>query len=417
MAFEDKKLKLKITDLNDDCLIEIVKNLNSNDLISLYQANSRFTNAIEIVVPKITFKIEINADLEKTEKFSKKFGDRIKILYVENENGLVKLIKYFNGGNVKSCELVRLHGVIDEEFIEQNFVFFKMLQSLKLVGLFIVSSVYEKLFDVIAEIKTLTLIRVKFSFLLTNADVLTKIISFRHLKILEMNACTFGHGRDYFALPAGTSTTVNELKLGLEWLDMSILNHFPNVNSLNLILPWFIFNYEPLNMSNLKTLSLSCGEGIHLPELIFSTFAECNSLERLDLEVQNWNVFACVFRNILEIGNLKELNLNIRRSSFINLMDIVHNFKQFQSFSIRGPDMINEEILCQLIQLLPDLDFVCVAASAPYQSLYDRLADIRKNQSSRHILYVEVLNYHDRRAAPVFIQDNKWVKMRVLNGN
>lgn len=149
---------------------------------------------------------------------------------------------------------------------------------------------------------------------------------------------------------------------------------------------------------------------------LLNTLAECNNLDRLDLEVGDWDNFDSL-TIVLKITNLKQLNLRMcgasgkRNDLQENIIDIANNLKQLQRFSIQIPNAINQEVLCEFVQLLPEFNFLGVATSSFYDGFYDRLADIRMNQNSRTILNVEGPG-----TSGSFIQHNNWVKMSRIIG-
>lgn len=131
-----------------------------------------------------------------------------------------------------------------------------------------------------------------------------------------MDRCQLDTAFDLSTLPV--STSVNELNLDLNGLqrDLSILNHFPNVQSLKLFrVPIMPFSYNPLNIKRLKTFSFrsrDMADSIYF-DPVFNILAECNNLNRLNLEVIDWDDFVS-FRNVLKITNLKQLQIRFFRA-------------------------------------------------------------------------------------------------------
>lgn len=141
---------IKITDLNTQCLIEIFKYLQVEDLCSLSQLHSTFRHAIGFVVRKrkCTFRFSAKEDAipfcYRTGEFLKLYGDKIEDLYFALIGWFGKpfylllrmhlevLIKsHCTRGNLKQFSLYDFH--LRPKFIEDHPQFFKSLHSISMI--------------------------------------------------------------------------------------------------------------------------------------------------------------------------------------------------------------------------------------------------------------------------------------------
>lgn len=407
---EDEK-KLKIVDLNDDCLIEVTKHLNSKDLMALFEAHDRFHTAIGSVVSHRCIVVETDSDLEIADKFFKKFGAKMRTLRISNATALRQLMKYLNGGQIENCELESVFSAGDPWFAEENLTFFTTLEVLKLSRIDFTRSDYEQIFNVITQVRTLDLNTVYFAEEVTIIDVLTKIRSFNRLRTFSLIRCGFEIEGNRGLLPA--NTTIEELTWGPHSLEFAILNHFPNVRSLRIEFLNETFEYEPLEMDNLKKLSLSYFNEESLIDSLLSTLAQSNGLDCLELEIFSDEKLPDILKSVAEMTNLKELCLELRVEYAVDITEFARNLKQLRQFSFQSQGHVEEAKVCEFVQLVPGLKSFRVARMSCDGSIFVKLSEIRKNQNSRDILEVEILNsMHD---GPVSKLRNNYVKMKMFN--
>lgn len=408
---EEEKL-LKIIDLNDDCLIEISRYLNSKDLMALSEANSRFHSVIQSVVPHVCIDVNQNVNLEGAGKFFKKFGDEMKILRISNATALEQLVEYLNGGQIENRELCYVTTVLNEEFIEENLTFFTSLKVFKLNYIKFTRHCYEKIFNSITEVRELHLDKVVFCDEIELNDILTKMHSFRRLKAFGLLFCRVNTGVDCGLLPI--NTTIEELTLKQQGLNFTILNHFPNVRSLNARYLNETFDYKSFNMNNLRELSLCYGGDNEEPLVrsLLSTLAQSNGLDCLELVA-----FTCaefpeqILQSVGKMTNLKELSLVSLGSIDVDIIAFAKNLKRLKKFALLSGTPVEVAKACEFLQLIPELEMFRVPLlCTDFGSLFGDITQIRRSQNKK--LIFELMNADSVNGRTAITQTNSFVKMK-----
>lgn len=151
MDKENTKIPTKIIDINTECLIEIFKNLNYQELLDLTKVYDGFYDAIEYVVMHGNFTFCISTSENKQlkckliEEFLKLFGNKIKRLNFELIGWFGKkmywllrmhletLIKFYcMHGNVQYCSFDNFR--LRPRFVSDKSNFFKSLQSISMLS-------------------------------------------------------------------------------------------------------------------------------------------------------------------------------------------------------------------------------------------------------------------------------------------
>lgn len=131
---------LQITDLNDDCLTEIFKYLQLEDLNSLSVTNTRFFNPIKSAVPYIETTLNnLRSNFKYNKDFFVNFGDQVRNLHFQYFQPypfatifFEKILNdFFRGNRVKHCTFTRC--ALSKGFVLRNAEFFRSLETLNLV--------------------------------------------------------------------------------------------------------------------------------------------------------------------------------------------------------------------------------------------------------------------------------------------
>lgn len=414
----EEENKLKIVDLNDDCLTEIAKYLNTQDLMALFEAHRRFHPAVGNVVPHRCIVVDELKDLGKVHKFLEKCGDKIRTMRIVNieASDMKVLLKYLTGGQIESCEFgYEATTVMSEDFIEENSTFFKSLKTLKLTKINLTGSACEKLFDVITEVRRIDLYWVYFPNETSIFDVLTKIYSLRHLKTLWLVFCNLITAGDRNLLPINTN--IEELGLEQISLDFAFLSHFPNLRNLHVKYLNESFDYESLKFDNLKKLSLCYFDEVSLVESLLSVSAQSNDLESLKIIAHKKGMFSDIVQCVLKLTNLKELDIKVTDTLDVNvdIIEFAKNLQQLRKFSLHWPDDdLDEAKVCEFIQLVPGLElFRAKVPNSALYSLFDKITEIRRSQKGKVGLVIECVE--DQYNGPLVIQKNQYVQVRKCN--
>lgn len=148
MAENNQKDPLKLIDLNTDCIIQICKYLNREDLCHFKMAHSHFDDAVDYIICANDTELPVihKETLVHTLKFIKKylqlFGDKIKNLKIpmrakglphgKTINDVLELLitKYCSAGNIKHCAFRGFQP--SKRFFETNSNFLSGIHILKL---------------------------------------------------------------------------------------------------------------------------------------------------------------------------------------------------------------------------------------------------------------------------------------------
>lgn len=410
-----ERCDLNILDSCDDFLTEIFVYLNLRDLLQLYKIHLRFHEAIGNVLLNKCVTVHENWDddeIENIENFLIIFGDKVKILRIEESNVLAeKLIKnYLFGGNVKTCELIYFD--INEKFIDNNLKFLRSLKSLSLQP-------YEANYDSVLkliEMTNLEVLEVNCSNLDCKFFGRLSTCRLKRLKVLSGN-----YLREYVMnLPAFDS--IRELDLyARESFYSSFLDHFPNVESLTLNIPQAnstIFN-SILNLSNLKCLKLEirwklCSE---IDPFLIS-LAKLNNLESFLLHIQHFKFTRSICKTICEMTNLRELDVSAFEIPHLYLQEIGKKLTKLRKISMRplccSSQLETIENLSKFVRVGRNFTTIIINGLRLFkmqhcEQLYDKISKIRRNQEHKFLLNFIITNGFPT----VCFETGKWVKMRI----
>lgn len=423
--------KLKILDLNDDCLMAICEFLGSKELFALHRTHRRFHNAILAVVKNVPVKIRTSdyktkEDGENLGKFLQLIGAKIKNItfYVDsawktiNVEHLVHV--YCSRGNVKECTFSELE--LSAGFIRNHVTFFRALTSLSLEEVNVSESVFKTLARKIDGIE-------KFKIHNARIDTVQMMLS-----IAAFGTETLDLGRYWTSITLKelerlkVNSSVKQLKMQICYRNERMLQHFPQVNSLELegarIYSSSILNLV-LKLKNLTTLSLGwtlVPEDTEIDGLqsFLESLAVSNTLNALALDLTNGLQIEEICEALCKLTNLKKLCLSTSEMYFdSSMLDLARSLTELQTFQffIRGAyfDVTDEEIMLKFLEIAKNLRSLCFRALGLknrriYQLFYDEVVDIREEQETEHVLNIEIC---DHVLGPMFIQRNKWVRLTI----
>lgn len=428
----DENKEIKIIDLNNSCLIEIFKNLNYEDLLSLKKARNSFGAAVDFVVrtSDIQFTIkrsEINQDdqyvvqFRKIKRFLQEFGNKLKSLRimidyaVENRRSLISYIfqtlieNYCSNGNIEHCTLSNFD--FSKEFLDENQIFLRSLVSLKLMHVDFNNDEMLCLMDFIIGSRIKELVIYSWIYPI-EFNILKKIASSRLESVYICVDDGFkGENReDYENFDIPVNTALKSLKLPLFAFDSAYLKHFPNIEALK-----YDYHPRPLNhicdLVKLRELTLNYEyEDFGEISSILERLAERNSLKQLTLYDSSTGAHkfdradeTLLARILCKMTNLEDLKLETSFSFVHHLPQIAQKLRNLKRFCYEPTDMleIGPEVNHMLATLL---EFVRKAKNLVYlnincclkhnfQQFYEDLVTIRRLQEANYVLYVQTYNY------------------------
>lgn len=404
---------LKLTDLNDACLIRLCFLLDTKDLIQLSAVHRRFHAAIKCVLP--THRIQISAiNVKHLERFFKIFGDSILNLDIDVREKPFLKIEFIESlihnycKNVVNCRIAGFR--LRREFIANNERFFKSLKSLLLENVVIKKKDCGALLNVTSELHEL----VTCNFPYDVNELLEKMANHK-CKVLGLQNMSID-GTRLQNMPILSNVEV--LTVSSQQPFIAIFKYFPNVKKLVLHRDCLWDCLGPiLNLQSLKQLTLwFYASTDHNIELFFSELGQSIDLDTLNvglIELDNNDIV----KHICEIQNLKELELD-SKSPFNNyVLHFACKLKELQSFRFYDHDMyirnapFNEQLLFQFITFAKKLQFIEVRISnvngIDYKQVYERLLTIVQGRES--LLQINII---DKFNSP-FYMENQWLKMTV----
>lgn len=435
--------KTNIFDLNTDCLIEICKILDNENLLNLKIAHKAFGDAIDTVVSTRDIQFiecwnEENIEsavkeMKKSAKFLTQFGHKLKRLSIDvrdvtaafdsSRRSIESLISchyqtliesFCSNGNVKYCSFSNFD--MPAEFLKDNFAFFDSLDYLEIefnYGYKTKIPDFMLLLHFIATTKIKNL-RISIEFDYTDIkDNILPIIATSQLESLEIRTLIV-QDLDYVDdnIPINTTLKILHCSCCLYSFDLRYLSHFPNIESLVLNpsssscdQPDFIANLNKLQKltlvsyfgyaeeylpvvpnlaikNSLKFLQLSC--------LIY--YPDCLSDMKMEKEEvkQHEDKLASA---LSKMTNLEELILQMSYSFERYLPQIGRNLYNLKKITYsKNNDKLNY-VLSKLLQFVHEarnLTELTLYLDLKEQSqyFYDNLVRIRRSQAANAVLCV-----------------------------
>lgn len=410
---ETKKL-LQITDLNDDCLTEISKFLDIENLYNLYKSNRRFYIPIRNAVPSIQATItgpKISRNWENIENFLQVFGNQVRDLHIiecwkfhiEFYEKCVN--KYCSGNTVRHCTFSRVF--VTKDLIVSNARFFRSLKSLKFDRVALQPSGLAFLH----ECKEMSWQQTQPSD--TSAwniyDELLVLLGSSNFAYDEIN------NSPRYILTKSLSAQTNDI-------NYSSLMKFPNIVTLECeLFNNFDIALTMQNLNHLKEMRLFLH---YIPkekqDAIISAISSLNTLKSITLRLDRTETDdnGKMVESICAMTNLEELclknTLPLHSSSDPHLLKIANSLKKLKMFHYEYGN--NETILYEFLRRAKGLKTLILDETYEeydwddrYEKLCDDLVTIREEQSSKYVLYVKILDCYDG-----FFKQTKWVKMRIF---
>lgn len=356
----------KITDLNTDCLIGIFKNLSSHeDLLSVKQANRFFSDAIDFVVRATKIKILIGAEeaeyedeqigwyerdflytkqLRTIQDFLREFGKKIESLAIIIKSRFCvfsinlffqALIEHYcNGGNIKHCVIEELQW--SPEFLENNLVFFRSLESLEVTF----KDSEEKVSFYLDFIFKLNVKQLKIYADVIGMNPFKQIAQSRLQTVfIEARSGKIDYDENN-EIPI--NTTLKDMDLSFRF-DSVYLRHFPNIENLCYAIS-DDSSHNILSLVKLKQLNIFIdGSKFDETSLMLECLANRDSLESLLLwmRTQRKSYSEETYENKLtsilcKMANLKNLELGTEYEFVHDLPRIGEALKKLETFSYYG---------------------------------------------------------------------------------
>lgn len=420
--------KMTILDLSEDCLTEIVKYLDYNDLSELLKIHQHFYNPIDRVVPKkmLTFALSDDyankcaAEMKSIAKFIVYFGKRLKQLKIHLPahynyryqeiatlayNYMETLIESFCANkNVKHLSLD--HFTFSKEFIKDNGTFIRSLQSLELNITHMRCS--RRCYPFLSMLNSVTKLKIEVN--QSNRNLIRVILDKLNLNQVEtLQLVGFESKVRFRDLPI--SATIKRLEIpNCRCKPQSLVNHFPNLEYLEFGKGDVSYSLSPLlELPNLRHLSLiySTDTNRYLRSFI-NALAEGSLLETLKLKSDQilnnsyYDAEMILATNLHRLINLRKLSLSTTFSYRNHLKDIARNLTELRQFEfgyqLSIPNMrssaeeqkVIREIL-KFVELSEKLVKLTVTLRLTYVDVpkfFRKLTKIRQEQRSREILYV-----------------------------
>lgn len=427
---ENQEKITKFLDLSDDNLLEILEYLPWCDVHRLFQVHPRFDHAIALVLRKLPVHINIAADDLNTEKkfedFLRIFGFCVKELIIGQSGTIPKSVnEYCTGGNVTQCTFY--HVRLDDDFVQNSGSLFKCLKSLTLDEVTIGHETFDKILKMCTRLTELNLaanegFEVGIDYLLSTIET------------YDIEKLCLGISLDEDDIEnAPISTSVKHLEVSLVEDDVSLLQHFPRIESLKLV-QFDSFDLSSLPVPDMSTLTsllieFHCVTVSNLTQF-FETLAESNRLESLvisglheiidgisDTQFLLDPEIIGIFGRMTKLKVLKFHPTVILNQNFWALANNLKELREFHAFSIYQPISETKEIICGFVarsKNLRKLSFAMPASFNFYDEFYDELDQICAKQNRSTILRVEISTYHGSES--MFIQkQGKLIQMSVIS--
>lgn len=348
-----ENIEMKITDLNNDCFIEICRNLNWKDLYSLKLAHDALADAIEYIAQINEFNfmlIDQKDDVKLFEGFVKLYGGKMKCLNI-------KCIDKWSSSVHRHVEFLIEHYCVNEKnkhckfdgfklrksFFMRNISFFHSLKSLNLNYLDKSGSI-DWLVDFIGTSKNIREICVTCDghCEINDEHNVFQSIALSNLEICHLNFNLYtGSANECKMNNLPMNYILKELDLGGMHYDPIVLTYFPNIECLK------ILNYircslnAILTLPKLRTLKLVLEELDTQPNFLpfLAKLGDQNSLESFTLiqlnssESNQIEIEAQLANSLLKMTNLKILYLMAEFQFHEYLPQIGNCLKKLKEFT------------------------------------------------------------------------------------
>lgn len=434
--------KLKITDLNSDCLSEIFKYLNHNDLVNLKGAHSAFNSATDHVasITKYEFVIKdrhksrkVSNVIRSIDTFLQYFGDKIQHFHIKCYQGtsheqcnsilylhIETMLKFYCGnGNVKHLSITGFE--LREDFVRQNLRLFTSLE-------FLNAAIDEDKLDWFVEFfKTTGLNDSIGSTFDTEVNIFEKLVS----TLFENLSMQFSHVTDEDLVPENLGSarnhTLKHLELHGNPYHTTVLAHFPNIETLAyhhleedhellsiLELPklkTFELTYGFLEFSNVEPFLIKVARQNKLNSLTLNSErlsdTEPNEYEKHEEEKR-------LVQILCKMTNLTELKLNH------HLERMGSSLKNLRTFYCDpANDYVDSRFVLEFAKKAKQLIFLDVGCKfnknkgKDIQMFYDNLVKIRQSQDATKVLYFANL----RSTAELVQTDEQSKYVKVIEDN
>lgn len=408
---EPNDYKARIIDLNEECLTEILKFMDLEDLVRLSKIHSRFHPAIRSVLrttETVIYSSRVN--LKALKIFLQTFGDEIRSLTLfggplSNTQEFIEYLLIDFCGNVKKCtfdtkpslKFVQNIKWFDSlevlEFRSKSFSRDMVVKSTKLTTLKVVGeAVMDSFWEIVSSIKS---------------DGIVSLI----IKQTDFGAqgLTVFHGVKHLSLKCAS------------WPN-SPLDHFPNIESFTAECS----NNESIaplmdSISNLKFL-----KRLRLDLLFVDVDKQTIDLlvgrlpanfDFLHLNLQNGEMSDEAMQRIEKMTDLKFFELTTKQPFNTNLLKIAHSIKQLSVLNkISATTDLDKCMVYIFVELATNLQTMKInfvnLNDVDIDAFYDEMAKIREKQNNKYTLSVTLNTLRPGRQN--FIQKGKWVKIFIF---
>lgn len=423
----DEQQESRLLDMNHDCLIDIFKHLDSDDILKMYRLNTRFHPVIEVVLSAEFKEIWIRhahpRNMETIESVLRDFSIHIRNVGIENNRSILNVDRgigipfmeqlmhqYCNHGLVRSCQFQKFP--ISEQFVQQNEVLFTSLQTLILDRVAINNTTLLRILNCINGIETLRIYdqtRVNGQYI----TILSEIASLKMTKLTTLVNWSNVAAASLSAVPI--NTTVQQIKVTAKLLEF--LHHFPNAKKVTLHIwtpPVEVITLSPMltNLCRLKSFSLSMAIP-HVEEVgtMLVELARANSLTVLKIHYNNIEpienrTYTAYINSLCSMTNLKLLHLRtawlLDRSLTNFARRIAARLKQLQRLYIMDDQLQSREakdvleMLREFVAHEPQLQILTVylvvnkPSNELFEQFYDDLTAIRVSKKSQRHLFIKI---------------------------
>lgn len=418
------QLPLKLMDLNEYCLLEILKYLNFTDLLVLSDVNERFRGLVSRQLPLITFNFcellkftpaPSILSIALLEKIFQQFGHLITKLklnaehfvttspfYIDVNRKLLRLIgKYCANGKLRELSLIKFH-ILHDELVHRQRSIFHNLNKLSLNDCTMENKECMKMImNNCWKLKIL-----KLSDFRSINDI--QHIPFSNLDTLILKNC----GRYFEMIPYEILRNQMQLKCFRHVKRLSdpmripyefFIKFMPNVESLSL--NWFNRRYtDLLNLPNLRHLQITVEEqSIYAFNEFCAELAVTNKLETLHVKILQFT-FGCFipgYRNLAKalcrFTNLRKLHLEgmSKVNPFLNYL--ADNLTNLQELHITWNESLETISLVAFVEKLPNLEgiYLLTTPMLNFHQLFNQLIIIshrrqrrRQQHKKRIIVYI-----------------------------
>lgn len=421
-----EKEPTKLSDLNTDCLLEVFKYLQFEDLTNLKCVHAAFGDALDHIASTKKFKLCLNlygfgdADnyniynasnsLNAVERYLKTFGRVVQNLNIatnDSQHNTINLQKnvfctnlirnYCVNGDVKTCAFANFD--LSETFLVEHTEFLLALRSLEMVNSVFIGSKIGRLLDCLADSHEIRKLKISGVRVITESNIFPKIAKSQLVTCIIDIGLSIDHERiDDVIVGVPFNETLKQLDLGDSLYDPVVLLHFPNIETLRYPLHGE-YELQPIvAMPNLKKLVLINWISSMDAFLAFmQDLAAKNQLDVIYFETNLHGFFAAehaLVDILIRMSNLRDLKL-------------WSGFKYRRNLSFIGEHLLAIECLrCQKrlrnAEIVAVLDFLkntenlvvleLDIANKAIGIFYETAVEIREKQMNGKVLFVRLLN-------------------------